>query len=59
MHRLGLCIKLDSYVAHMFYEWLLFHNTAVQISIKKNKCFLSMNTNTIVFYWGAGNVNNN
>ena len=33
MHGLGLCIKLDSFVAHMFYEWLFSHNTAVPIAI--------------------------
>ena len=37
MHGLGLFIKVDSYVAHMFYEWSLSHNTAVPISIKNNK----------------------
>ena len=33
MYGLGLCIKLDSFVAHMFYEWLFSHNTAVPIAI--------------------------
>ena len=27
MHGLGLCIKVDSYVAHMLNEWLFSHNT--------------------------------
>ena len=35
MHGLGLCIKLDSFVAHMFYVWSFSHNTAVPIAIKK------------------------
>ena len=59
MHGLGLCNKVDSYVAHMLYEWSLIHNTAVLISIKKNKWSLSLNTNTTVFAWGAGNYNKN
>ena len=37
MHGLGLCIKVDSYVAHMFYAWSFGHNTAVPIAIKNNK----------------------
>ena len=27
MHVLVLCIKVDSYVAHMFYAWSFSHNT--------------------------------
>ena len=57
MYGLGLCIKLDSYVAHMLYAWSLSHNTSVPISIKKNKYFLSLKTNTYVFSWGAENSN--
>ena len=30
MHRLGLCIKLNNYFAHIFYE--LSHSTAVPIN---------------------------
>ena len=59
MHGLGLFIKVDSYVAHMFYEWSFSHNTAVTIDIMKNKYFLSLNTNTTVFSWGDGNSNKN
>ena len=55
MHGLGLCIKVDSYVAHMFYEWSFSHNTAVPISVKTKKYFLYLNTNATVFAWGAGN----
>ena len=43
MHGLVLCIKLDSFVAHMFYAWSLINNTSVPISIKSNKNFLSLN----------------
>ena len=57
MHGLGLCIKVDSYVAHLFYTWSFSLNTAVSISKKNNKYFLSLNTNTTVFYWGAVNSN--
>ena len=49
MHGMGLCIKLDSFMAHMLYSWSFSHNTAVLIAIKKNKFFLSLNTNTNVF----------
>ena len=30
---LRLCIKLNSFVAHMFYAWSLNNNTSVQIAI--------------------------
>ena len=36
IHGLGLCIKLNSFVAHMFYVWSFGHNRAVPISTKKN-----------------------
>ena len=39
MHGLVLCIKVDSYVAHMFYSWSLGHNTSVPISIQKKKTY--------------------
>ena len=59
MNVLGLCIKVDIYVAHMFYSWPFSHNTAVTIAINKNKYFPSLNSNTAVFDWGAGNSNKN
>ena len=59
MHGLGLCIQVDSYVAHMFYTWSFIHNTAVTISINRNIYFISLNTNTTVFAWGGGNPNKN
>ena len=59
MHGLVLCIKVDIYVEHMFYTWLFSHNTAVTISIKNNKYFLSLNTNNNLFAWGARNSNRN
>ena len=37
MYGLGLCIKVDSYVAHMFYVWSFRYNIAVSIVRKKNK----------------------
>ena len=55
MHGLGLCIKVDSYVAHFFNAWSFSHNTLVRIAKKKNKYFLSLNTNTTVFSWGSIN----
>ena len=35
MHGLGLCIKVDGYVAHFFYAWSFIHNTAVPIDTNK------------------------
>ena len=35
MNGLGLCIKVDIYVAHIFYAWSFIHNTAVPIAIKR------------------------
>ena len=55
LHGFGLCIKLDSYAVHMFYEWSLSHNTSVPISINNNKYSLSLNTHTTIFAWGYGN----
>ena len=57
MHVLGLCIKVFSYVAHMFYAWSFSHNTAVLITKRKKIYFLSLNKNTTVFAWGAVNSN--
>ena len=37
MYGLLLCIKVDSYVAHMLYACSFNHNTAVPIAIKKIK----------------------
>ena len=37
MHGLGLYIKLKSFVAHVLYVWSFSNNTAVPISINKNK----------------------
>ena len=59
MHGMGLYIKVDSYVANMFYAWSLSYNTPVPVYIDKNKHFVSLNTYTTVFSWGAGNSNKN
>ena len=59
MHGLGLCIKVDSYVAHMFYAWSFSHNPAGPIDIEKQKYFLFLNQNMTVFAWEAGNSNRN
>ena len=56
MHGLVLCIRVDSYVSHMFYTWPFSPDTAVPIDIKRKIC-LSLNTNTIVFAWIYGNSN--
>ena len=57
MNGLVLCIKVDSYVSHMFYALSFVHNTEVPISINKNKYSPSLNTNTSIFAWGDGNSN--
>ena len=59
MHVLRLCIKVDSYVAHMFYAWSFSNNTSVLISKNKNKYFLYLSKNTNVFTWGSVNKNKN
>ena len=59
MHGLGLCIKVDIYVANVFYSWSFSNNTSVPIAKGRIKYFLSLNTNTTVFAWGAGNSNKN
>ena len=59
MHGLGLCIKVDSYVAHSFYAYSFSHNTSVPIDKNNNTYFLSLNKNTTVFSWGPGNSNKN
>ena len=59
MHGLGLCIKVDSYVAHMLYAWSFSYNTEVPIAINKNKYFLCLNTKNTAFNWGDGNSNKN
>ena len=41
IHRLGLCIKVDNYVAHMFDARSLSYNKEVPISIQTNKYFLT------------------
>ena len=59
MNVMGLCIKVDSYVAHMSYVWSFIHNTEVLISIKKNKDFLSFNINTTVIAGWYSNYKKN
>ena len=59
MHVLGLYIKVDSCVAHMFYAWSFSHIPEVPIDINMDKDFLSFNKNTTVFTWVAGNSNRN
>ena len=51
INGLGLCIKVDIYVAYMFYAWSFSHNTAVTISTNKNKYILSLKTKTTAFSW--------
>ena len=39
IHGQVLCIKLNSFVAHMFYVWSFSHNTEVPIIINKKNIF--------------------
>ena len=59
MHELVLCIKVNSYVAHMFYAWSFSHNISVPIALKNNRYFPYLNTYTTLFAWGAVNSNKN
>ena len=59
MRGLVLCIKVDSYVAHMFYSWSFIHNISVPIAIKNKRYFLSLNKNTTLFSLGDVNSNKN
>ena len=43
MHVLGFCIKLEIFVAHMFYAWSSSHTTALPIDInQKNHTLLCL-----------------
>ena len=42
MHGLGLWIKIDIYVAHIFYAWLFSHNASVLVYTNKNKPFFNL-----------------
>ena len=59
MNGLVLCIKLNIYISCMLYAWSLCRKSEVLIDIKKNKYFLSFNTRTTVFSWGAVNSDKN
>ena len=57
LHGQGLCIKLNSLMAHMFYAWSFINNTSVSIAINHSTYFISLNTYTTVFARGEGNSN--
>ena len=59
MSGLGLCKKLDSFVANMFYAWSFSQNTSVPIDINQIKYFLRLNTYTTVLALVSGNANQN
>ena len=59
MYGMELCIRVDSYVAHMFYACSFSHDIAVPIAIKKNKYFIFLNTDTTIFSWVTKNHNKN
>ena len=56
MHVLGICIKLNSYVADMFYTWSLSHKTALPIYMRQNKYFLSFGTYNTSLSQGSINL---
>ena len=56
LHGLGLCTKLNSFVAHILYACSFSHKIEVTISNNHNKYYLSLNTYTTVFAWVAGNL---
>ena len=43
MLELGICIKPESCVEHIFYAWLFSHNTAMPVLFKKDKYYISLN----------------
>ena len=57
MRGLGLCIKLNSSVEHMFYAWSFSHSTAVRIYMKQNSYLLSLDKYNTMFAWGGSNSN--
>ena len=57
MHEIGLCIKLNSRVAHMFYAWSFSHSNLFPIAIKDDKYCISLETYTHQFAWSAGQSN--
>ena len=57
MRGLRLYIKVDSYMAHMFYACSLSNNTLLPIAINKSKYFISFNTYIAVFDLVASNSN--
>ena len=57
MHRIGLWIKVDSYVAYMFYLWSFIHNTSFPIAIKKLKEIYFLEYKHFCISWEAGNYN--
>ena len=59
MHGLVLYIKVDSYLAYIFYAWSFNQNKAFPVAMKKKKYFISLNINNTVFAWGDGNSNKN
>ena len=57
LNRLGLCIKIDTFVARMLYVWLFSNNIAIPIAMNNNKDYIYLNAYTTVFAWGYVNSN--
>ena len=50
---LGLCIRFESFVAHMFYGWTFAHNTAAAWMSDNGRYYLSIDEACHVFAWGG------
>ena len=53
MHSVGIFIKLNSYISHMFYAFPFHHNTVILILLEVNKYYLDLYTQTTVFLFGG------
>ena len=51
MHGVGLCIKVYSYVTHMFYTFTFIHNTAVPIYINRTNPVFPL-IQTLLYFLG-------
>ena len=52
LYQFGSCIKLNYFVAHMFYTLSFSNDTSVPIAIYKIEKIDYLNTYTTVFNWG-------
>ena len=55
MRRLGICVKLEIYVALMFYVCFFIQDLAVPYSKKIEKFYFSLDSYATVVSWVVGN----